>query len=142
MEDILSACVLMIEDDQEMVFLGKLILEKEGYDFISATEGGAGLKILADQGDSIDLVLLDIMLPNMYGWDILERIKKNEQTKHIPVIMLTARHQMEDESETSHYADLYSAYIVKPFVVRQFLDSIAKVIDQSKNADTLGSTEV
>lgn len=124
----MSARVLMIEDDQEMVVLGKLILEREGYEFVSAGAGEEGLEILAKQADRIDLVLLDIMLPNMYGWDVLEHIKKDDKSKHIPVIMLTARHQMEDEGETSQYADLYSAYVVKPFVVRELLDNIAKIL--------------
>jgi DNA-binding response OmpR family regulator len=124
----MSARILMIEDDREMVTLGKLILEREGYEFIAAYDGDEGLKILAEKKDEIDLVLLDIMLPQMYGWEVLKKIKTDKATKHIPVIMLTARHYLEDETETSSYADLYSAYIVKPFVVRELLDKIALVL--------------
>ena len=127
----MSACVLMIEDDREMVVLGKLILEREGYDFISASDGRTGLQLLAENVNKIDLILLDIMLPEVYGWEILEKVKSNEATKHIPVIMLTARHPLEDESESSHYATLYSAYVVKPFVVRELLDRIAQVLSES-----------
>ncbi len=121
----MAAQILMIEDDREMVTLGRLILEREGYRVLSAYSGQEGLKLLAEHYNDIDLVLLDVMLPGMYGWEILERIKSDEKTKHIPVIMLTARHYLEDEVETGKYADLFSEYVVKPFVVRDLLQKIA-----------------
>jgi DNA-binding response OmpR family regulator len=124
----MAACILMIEDDREMVTLGKLILEREGYKFMSAFNGQDGLKVLTDHKAEVSLVLLDIMLPQMYGWEVLERIKADETTKHIPVIMLTARHYLEDEGETNNYARLFSGYVVKPFVVRELLDKIANVL--------------
>ncbi len=122
----MAAHILMIEDDKEMVTLGKLILEREGYTVSAAYRGVDGLAILAEKKDDIDLILLDVMLPGMYGWEILEQVKQNESTKHIPVIMLTARHYLEDEGETVKYADLFSEYVVKPFVVRDLLDKIAQ----------------
>jgi two-component system alkaline phosphatase synthesis response regulator PhoP len=130
----MKACILMIEDDREMVTLGKLILEREGYQFVSAFNGHDGLKILTDHKPGISLVLLDIMLPQMYGWEVLERIKADEITKHIPVIMLTARHYLEDEVETNNYAKLFSGYVVKPFVVRELLDKIASVLKEQQDA--------
>ncbi len=117
--------ILMIEDDREMVTLGRLILEREGYRVLSAYSGQEGLELLNEHYNDIDLVLLDVMLPGMYGWEILEHIKSDEKTKHIPVIMLTARHYLEDEVETGKYADLFSEYVVKPFVVRDLLQKIA-----------------
>lgn len=120
----MTAKILMIEDDREMVTLGRLILEREGYQVFSAYSGQEGLEILAQNPD-VDLVLLDVMLPGMYGWEILEHIKSDEKTKHIPVIMLTARHYLEDEVETGKYADLFAEYVVKPFVVRDLLEKIA-----------------
>ena len=126
----MPAHILMIEDDKEMVMLGRLILEKEGYRVSSAYNGVDGLSILDQNKDNIDLILLDIMLPGMYGWEILEKIKLDETTKHIPVVMLTARHNMEDESETAKYANMFSEYIVKPFVVMDLLNKIAAHIKQ------------
>ncbi len=117
--------ILMIEDDREMVTLGRLILEREGYRVLSAYSGQEGLELLNEHYNDIDLVLLDVMLPGMYGWEILEHIKTDEKTKHIPVIMLTARHYLEDEVETGKYADLFAEYVVKPFVVRDLLQKIA-----------------
>ena len=124
----MSAQILMIEDDKEMVTLGKLILEWEGHSVLAAYNGADGLDVLEKNKDKIGLILLDIMLPNMYGWEILEKVKEKESTKHIPVIMLTARHYLEDEVETGKYADLFADYIVKPFVVRDLLNKIAEVL--------------
>jgi len=132
----MSAHILMIEDDKEMVTLGKLILEREGYTVSYAYNGEDGLKFIAENKDSIDLLLLDIMLPNIYGWEILEQVKADESTRHIPVIMLTARHYLEDEGETSQYAELFSDYVVKPFVVRELLNKIDTVLaSQSTQVD-------
>lgn len=128
----MPAKILMIEDDREMVTLGKLILEKEGYSVIAAYNGKEGLEKIYANKDVIDLILLDVMLPNIYGWEILERIKADETTKHIPVIMLTARHYLEDEVETGKYADMFSDYVVKPFVVRTLLNKIAEILRNSR----------
>jgi len=128
----MSACILMVEDDQEMITLGKLILERGGYEVMAASDGDEGLKILAQKKANINLVLLDIMLPQMYGWEVLQKIKADETTKHIPVIMLTARHYLENVSETGRYASLYSDYVVKPFVVRELLDKIAALLDHTE----------
>lgn len=126
----MSANILMIEDDKEMVTLGKLILEREGYKVFAAYNGKQGLELLEEHKAEVDLILLDIMLPNIYGWEVLEKVKAEESTAHIPVIMLTARHYLEDEVETGKYADLFSDYIVKPFVVRNLLDKIREIVEE------------
>ena len=65
----------------------------------------------------------------MDGWQVLESIKNSEDYAHIPVIMLTARHYLEDESTTSSYADMFDGYVVKPFVVRDLLGKIKKLLN-------------
>ena len=121
--------ILMIDDDREMVILGKLILEREGFDVLSAYTGKEGLQVLDQTDEKIDLVLLDIMMIGMDGWDVLETIKQHESHKNIPVIMLTARHYLEDESETQNYAHLFDGYVVKPFVVRDLLGKITNLLE-------------
>jgi DNA-binding response OmpR family regulator len=118
--------ILMIDDDREMVALGKLILEREGFEVLFAYGGREGLEILAK--DDVDLVLLDIMMLGMDGWQVLETIKNDEKYAHIPVIMLTARHYLEDESKTTDYASMFDGYVVKPFVVRDLLGKIRKLL--------------
>ena len=124
--------ILMIDDDREMVTLGKLILEREGFEVLYAYNGTDGLKILNQEDHNIALVLLDIMMVGMDGWQVLETIRNSEKHINLPVIMLTARHYLEDESETSNYADLFNGYVVKPFVVRDLLGKINDLINNKK----------
>jgi two-component system response regulator VicR len=119
--------ILMVDDDREMVALGKLILEREGFEVLSAYGGKEGLDILGKE--SVDLVLLDIMMLGMDGWQVLEVIKSNQEYAHIPVIMLTARHYLEDESTTTNYSDMFDGYVVKPFVVRDLLGKIKRLLN-------------
>ncbi len=122
--------ILMIEDDREMVTLGKLILEREGYDVVAAYGGAEGLEFLQREDAAIDLLLLDIMMIGVDGWQVLTAVKADEKLRHIPVIMLTARHYLEDEEQTANYADKFEHYIVKPFVVRDLLAKIAEVLSR------------
>ena len=123
--------ILMIEDDMEMVTRGKLILEREGYEVLTAYGGAEGLELLHQEDGNVDLLLLDIMMTGMDGWQVLTEVKADEELRHIPVIMLTARHYLEDEEKTATYADRFEHYVVKPFVVRDLLAKIAEVINRS-----------
>jgi DNA-binding response OmpR family regulator len=127
----MSKRILMIEDDREMVTLGKLILEREGYEVLTAYDGAQGLELLQQENGNVDLLLLDIMMTGMDGWQVLTKVKADEKLRTIPVIMLTARHYLEDEEETASYADKFEHYVVKPFVVRDLLAKIAEVVDRS-----------
>jgi CheY-like chemotaxis protein len=118
--------ILMIEDDEEMIALGALILEREGFTVLSATTGPQGLALLRDA--PVDLVLLDIMMDEMDGWQVLDEIKRDPKLAHIPVIMLTARHYQEDEQVTAAHADQFRGYLVKPFIVRELVDEVEKVL--------------
>lgn len=128
----MSHRILLIDDDREMIALGQLILEREGFEVLFAYGGVEGLNILDRERGSVDLVLLDIMMVGMGGWQVLEAIKSSQDYGHVPVIMLTARHYLEDESESAAYAHLFADYIVKPFVVRDLLAKINKLLENPK----------
>ncbi len=123
--------ILMIDDDREMLALGRLILEREGFDVISAHSGLEGLEILNQEDHNVALILLDIMMLGMDGWQVLQLLKKNEKLANIPVIMLTARHYLENESETSNYAGMFDGYVVKPFVVKDLIGKIRGLLGPS-----------
>lgn len=118
--------VLMIEDDEEMIALGELILTKEGLEVLWATSGTAGLETL--RSNPVDLVLLDIMMEEMDGWQVLDAIKSDERLAHIPVIVLTARHYLEDQETTEAHKDQFASYVVKPFVVRELVREVRRVL--------------
>jgi DNA-binding response OmpR family regulator len=71
----MSKRILMIEDDREMVTLGKLILEREGYEVLTAYDGAQGLELLQQENGNVDLLLLDIMMTGMDGWQVLTKVK-------------------------------------------------------------------
>lgn len=123
--------ILMIDDDREMLTLGRLILEREGFEVVSAHNGVAGLEALKKENGQIDLILLDIMMLGMDGWQVLQVVKNDENLSKIPVIMLTARHYLENESETSTYAGLFDGYVVKPFVVKDLIGKIRGLLNRS-----------
>lgn len=125
--------IVMIEDDQEMIALGELILAKHGYVVLSATNGPAGLELLREQ--QADLVLLDIMMDGMDGWEVLEQIQSDERLSKVPVVMLTARHYLEDEQETARHAGQYAGYIVKPFVVQELVQQVEQVLTAHSRPD-------
>jgi CheY-like chemotaxis protein len=118
--------IVMIEDDEEMIALGELVLTRHGYVVLSATSGLAGLKLLREQ--QADLVLLDIMMDGMDGWQVLEQIRSDERLNKTQVVMLTARHYLEDEQATARHAGQYAGYIVKPFIVQELVQQVEQVL--------------
>lgn len=117
--------VLYIEDDPEMIDLVKLILSRKGYQVEGAHGGRNGLD--AARQNPPDIILLDLMMPDMDGWDVFHQLKADEQTKEIPVIIVTAKAQAIDRVLGLHIAKV-DAYISKPFRPQELLDSIELIL--------------
>ena len=100
-----------------------------GYEVAVATDGIQALKILSKDADNIHLVLLDVMMPNMNGWDTLKTIRTTEKTKTLPVIMITA--VSEEQKIVSGLKIGADDYIVKPFVLPNLLARIEAVLRRS-----------
>ncbi len=118
--------VLCIEDDLEMIDLIRLILERKGIKVQSAVGGKQALEILS-QDPLPDLILLDLMMPDMDGWIVYQRLKADVRTAHIPVIVVTARAQSIDRLIGLQIAKV-NDYIVKPFSPHELLASVEKVL--------------
>ncbi len=114
--------ILIIEDDPEMIELAELFLQRADYQVLSALGGQEGLEVL--RTEPVDLVILDIMMAGIDGWTVLRRMRANQAWQDIPVIVLSARHYLEDEKETAAYAGMFSDYVVKPFAIRDLLNKI------------------
>ena len=121
-------CILCVEDEPEMIDLIRLILGRRGFEVIGATGGVEGLKMVREQKP--DLVLLDLMMPDMDGWEVYQQIKADEKTKGIPVIVVTAKAQSIDKVLGLHIAKV-DDYIAKPFSPQDLLNSIEKVLQKS-----------
>ncbi len=117
--------VLCIEDEEEMIDLIRLILVRKGFEVSGATGGQDGLQKVREQMP--DLILLDLMMPDMDGWEVYQQIKADEQTRHIPVIVVTAKAQSIDKVLGLHIAKV-DDYIAKPFSPADLLESIERVI--------------
>ena len=118
-------CILCVEDEPEMIDLIRLILGRRGFEVIGATGGVEGLKMVREQKP--DLVLLDLMMPDMDGWEVDQQIKADEKTKGIPVIVVTAKAQSIDKVLGLHIAKV-DDYIAKPFSPQDLLNSVERVL--------------
>lgn len=120
------ASILIVDDNPK--FLADA-LPMYGYDIMVAKDGLEALKILNDEKNHFDLVLLDVMMPNMDGWDTLKAIRKKKETEFLPVIMLTAVN--EDQKIVSGLKIGADDYIVKPFILPNLLARIEAVLRRS-----------
>lgn len=120
-----SRRIVYIEDEPEMIDLVRLILTRKGYEVIGANGGREGLDKVRQ--DLPDLILLDLMMPDMDGWDVYQQIKAEDMTKDIPVIVVTAKAQSIDKVLGLHIAKV-DDYISKPFSPQELVDSVEKVL--------------
>ena len=116
--------ILCIEDEPEMIDLIRLILERRGFNVQGAAGGMEGIKKVRELLP--DLVLLDLMMPDMDGWEVYQQMKADEATRGIPVIVVTAKAQSIDKVLGLHIAKV-DDYIAKPFSPQELLDSVEKV---------------
>ena len=121
------ASILVVDDNPK--FLAEA-LPMYGYEVTIANDGLEALKILSRENVHFDLVLLDVMMPNMDGWDTLKAIRKNKETETLPVIMLTA--VSEDQKVVSGLKIGADDYVVKPFVLPNLLARIEAVLRRSQ----------
>lgn len=118
--------VLLVDDNSKYL---KDALPFYGYEVEAVGDGIQALKSL-EQGKIFDIVLLDVMMPNMDGWQTLKAIRSNEDTKHLPVIMLTAL--SEDQKMVFGLKSGADDYVVKPFVLPNLLARMEAVLRRSK----------
>lgn len=124
MEALAKKRIVYIEDDPEMIDLVELILNRHGFDVQGANGGRQGLDFVHQQLP--DLILLDLMMPDLDGWDVYQQLKSEDETKDVPVIVITAKTQTIDKVLGLHIAKV-DDYISKPFRPQELLDSIEKV---------------
>ena len=120
--------VLVIEDDPDICELITLYAEKSGYSVNVANSGMKGLEMFYDNPP--DLVILDIMMPEMDGLEVLTRLKGKSETATIPVILLTAKVQYEDVLGGYKLGADY--YITKPFTSTQLVNGINLLLGEGK----------
>lgn len=116
--------VLVVDDEPDVLLLCRVNLEFEGYEVATAPDGEAGLAACRDLLP--DVVLLDVMMPKMDGWQVLEAIKADPDVAHVPVVMLTAK--VQDEDQIRGWSAGAAEYITKPFSPLSLSQVIGDVI--------------
>jgi twitching motility two-component system response regulator PilG len=116
--------ILIVEDEESLLKLESILLTSKGYDVRGVANGQAALDALAEE--PADLVLLDIMLPEIDGFEVCRRIKTEASTRHIPVIMLTAKKSRDDMARGEKVGADW--YITKPFKSAMVIETIQRFL--------------
>jgi CheY-like chemotaxis protein len=103
--------IMIVDDNEDIIYLLKSMLEMDGYEVVGATSGEECLRRIGVEKP--DLILLDIMMPGMDGWEVCREIKGGESYPHVPVSMLSVRKDPEDVSKSLQYAGA-DAHLSKP----------------------------
>ena len=118
--------ILVVEDDIDNYELVRFVLERAGYDVFLAVNGRDGVD--AARLQKPDLILMDLGMPEMDGWQAAEKLKSNESTRSIPLVALTA-HTLPNERQRAMRAG-YNGYVTKPIHVQGFLDVIHEIFEK------------
>ncbi len=120
--------VLIVDDDVETLRLVGLMLERQGYQISAADHGERAIQ--KAQNDQPNLILLDVMMPDMSGYEVAKRLRTNNRTANIPIIMFTAKAQVDDKVEgLESGAD---AYLTKPTQPRELLAQVRALLARSR----------
>jgi two-component system, cell cycle response regulator DivK len=117
--------VLVIEDNEDNLALMRLLLERAQYEVLPATNGAKGLEIA--RREQPDIILLDLAMPEMDGWEVAAALKADIVTKEIPIIAVTA-HALPKDRERAFEAGC-DTFIVKPFSVTKLISEIENLLD-------------
>jgi len=125
----MSACILVVDDDPDSLDIVRTFLEARGYDVTTATDGRTGLAKLEEVRP--ELVLLDVMMPGMDGWEVARIIKNHPDFGDTRVVMLTARSGFSDKQEGLRAGA--DDYIVKPIRLDELAHRVEKNLEARAN---------
>ena len=116
--------VLAVDDERHIVRLIQVNLERAGYQVSTAFDGAEALKKV--ESDKPDLIVLDVMMPKMDGFEVLKRLQANPESREIPIVMLTAKAQ--DADVFRGWASGVSAYLTKPFNPLELITFVKRIL--------------
>jgi len=117
--------ILVVDDERHIVRLVQVNLEREGHQVVSAFDGKEALKKV--ESEKPDLIVLDVMMPHMDGFEVLKRLKSDDKTKDIPVVMLTAKAQ--DADVFRGWASGVDCYLTKPFNPVELMTFVRRIFE-------------
>ncbi len=119
--------ILVVDDEPDVVTLMTLALEGEGFETLTAYDGISALDIA--QAERPDLILLDVMMPMMSGYEVCEQLKASPATQHIPILCVTSAHS-NDARERSRKAGA-ATVVLKPFTTAELVAQIRRYLPES-----------
>jgi len=117
--------ILCIDDDPEIITLMRLIFRTQGFRLVGAVSGPEGLETM--RRVKPDVVLLDLMMPGMSGWEVYRRMRADEELREIPVVIVTVRAQKIERTLGLHVFGV-DDYITKPFEIQELVQSVCRVL--------------
>ena len=127
--------ILVVEDEESLLKLESILLTSKGYSVTGVMDGKAAIASI--NADPPDLVILDVMLPGIDGFEVCRQIKGNEATKHIPVVMLTAKKSTNDINLGAEVGA--EAYLTKPFKSAHVMEVIGNLLVAKNSREGNGS---
>ena len=127
---IINKKILIVDDEPDIVNLTESFLHLENYETLTCNNGEEALKIIDEHHDEIILVLLDIMMPNIDGYTVLERIKSNDKYKDILVILFTVKNFKFDIIKGKELGA--DGYLLKAVSGKALLDYVKKVLEENE----------
>jgi len=125
------ARILVVDDQRDILDLTAAVLAGEGYAVTPVDSGAAALDLLS--GERFDLVLLDINMPEMDGWETLRLIRADELLAELPVVMFSVKGELRDQVQSMQEGAL--DYITKPFRVDELLDRVRRIFESMGGDD-------
>ena len=116
--------VLVVDDEPDVLLLCRLNLQQRGHELLEAADGSTALEIARDLHP--DVIVLDLMLPGISGYDVLEALQRDEETTDIPVLVLTAK-SLRADRERSHGLGA-SAFLTKPFLPNELCEMVDSLV--------------
>jgi CheY-like chemotaxis protein len=129
--------ILIVDDDIDTLRLIGLMLQRQGYQIVAANHGNQALRIAINEAP--DLILLDIMMPDLDGFEVTRRLREDSRTGHIPIILFTAKSQQEDR-ETGLKAGA-DGYLTKPIQPNLLFEHIRGTLDTQKVTETTAAIQ-
>ena len=129
----MSQKILVVDDEPDIVNLTEKFLRLGGFEILTSNNAKEAMKIVEENYDNIDLILLDIMMPGRSGYSVLEEVKNNEKFKDILVVLFTVKSFNEDVQKGKKLGA--DAYITKPFSGKELLKRIKEILGKKKDKD-------
>jgi DNA-binding response OmpR family regulator len=116
--------ILLVDDSETVLMMERMILEKESYQVVMARDGQEGIAKALEVKP--DLILMDVVMPNMNGFEAVKWLRRREETKSVPIVMVTTKAEM--ESMETGYVSGCSDYVIKPIDSLELLTKVKNLL--------------